>query len=103
MVLYTTNYNLLLIPFSLALSIDNQFTSDMSTLSHQAGVTRIFMTFTQQTNSLLINQILVFSLTNRVLNHGCLVYMFLLRFSGSKFFEATCCSFPEPRNIMSTR
>ena len=87
MVLYTTNYNLLLIPFSLALSIDNQFTSDMSTLSHQAGVTRIFMTFTQQTNSLLINQILVFSLTNRVLNHGCLVYIFLLRFSGSKFLK----------------
>ena len=41
MVVYTTNYNLLLIPFSLAVSIDNQFTSDMSTLSHQAGATRI--------------------------------------------------------------
>ena len=31
---------------------------------------------------------------NRDLNRGCLVYMFSLRFSGSKFFEVTCHTFP---------
>ena len=34
-------------------------------------------------------------LFNRDLNQGCLVYMFPLSFSGSKFFEATCYSFPQ--------
>ena len=40
---------------------------------------------------------------NRALNRGCLVDMFSLRFSGSKFFEATGHSFPKSHNIISAK
>ena len=39
---------------------------------------------------------------NRDLNRGCFVCMFSLRFSGNKFFEASCHAFPEYHN-MSTK
>ena len=42
----------------------------------------------QRTANILLRGILKSNLPlfNRHLNHGCLVYMFSLRFSGSKFF-----------------
>ena len=42
----------------------------------------------------ITSTIFIKTLFNRDLNRGRLVYMFSLRFSKSKFFEATCQSFP---------
>ena len=58
--------------------------------------------FTKEKHGIMKNIIAIFAyLFNHDLNRVCLVYMFPLRFSGSKFFEATCHSSQEPNIIIS--
>ena len=49
----------------------------------------------QNKNSEIIMKVFSFIFLNHDLNRDCLVYMFSMHFSGSKFFDATYHSFPQ--------